>query len=78
MVGHTACDFGGMTKSTSALETPLRAQLDKLAAFEPTESPVLSLYLDMRPNENGRRTWEPFLRKVPATGSAVEYCPCSP
>ena len=53
-----------MTKSTTALETPLRGQLDKLAAFDPSDSPVLSLYLDMRPNENGGRTWEPFLRKV--------------
>src|SRR5687768_17846504 len=53
-----------MTKSTTALETPLRQQLDRLAAFEPTDFPVLSLYLDMRPNENGRRTWDVFLRKV--------------
>jgi peptide chain release factor subunit 1 len=53
-----------MTKSTTALETPLRSQLDRLAAFEPTDAPVLSLYLDMRPNENGRRTWDVFLRKV--------------
>ena len=53
-----------MTKSTTGLETPLRDQLDRLAAFEPTDSPVLSLYLDMRPNENGRRTSDPFLRKV--------------
>jgi hypothetical protein len=53
-----------MTKSTTALETPLRDQLDRLAAFEPTDLPVLTLYLDMRPNENGRRTWDPFLRKV--------------
>jgi peptide chain release factor subunit 1 len=53
-----------MTKSTTALETPLRRQLDRLVAFEPTDAPVLSLYLDMRPNENGRRTWDVFLRKV--------------
>jgi peptide chain release factor subunit 1 len=53
-----------MTKSTTALETPLRQQLDRLVAFEPTDAPVLSLYLDMRPNENGRRTWDVFLRKV--------------
>src|SRR5687768_10051070 len=53
-----------MTKSTTALETPLREQLDRLTAIQPTESPVLSLYLDMRPNDNGRRTWDPFLRKV--------------
>ena len=62
--GHVDCDFVSMTKSTTALETPLRQQLDRLAAFEPTDSPVLSLYLDMRPNENGRRTWDVFLRKV--------------
>jgi peptide chain release factor subunit 1 len=53
-----------MTKTTTALETPLRQQLDRLAAFEPIEAPVLSLYLDMRPNEHGRRTSDTFLRKA--------------
>ena len=53
-----------MTKSTTALETPLRQQLDRLAAFEPIDAPVLSLYLDMRANEHGRRTWDTFLRKT--------------
>jgi peptide chain release factor subunit 1 len=53
-----------MTKSTTSLETPLRQHLDRLAAFDPTDSPVLSLYLDMRANEHGRRTWESFLRKA--------------
>jgi peptide chain release factor subunit 1 len=53
-----------MAKTTTSLETPLRQQLDRLTAFEPTDAPVLSLYLDMRPNENGRRTWDVFLRKA--------------
>ena len=53
-----------MEKSTTALETPLRDQLDRLASFEPGEAPVLSLYLDMRPDQNGRTHHEPFLRKV--------------
>jgi peptide chain release factor subunit 1 len=53
-----------MPKSTTALETPLRQQLDRLVAFEPAEMPVLSLYLDMRPNERGRETWDSFLRKT--------------
>jgi hypothetical protein len=53
-----------MTKTTTALETPLGRQLDRLAAFEPTDAPVLSLYLDLRSNEHGRRTWETFLRKA--------------
>jgi peptide chain release factor subunit 1 len=53
-----------MAKSTSGLETPLRDQLDRLAAFEPTGVPVLSLYLDMRPNDRGRDSYDAFLRKT--------------
>lgn len=53
-----------MPKTTTSLETPLREQLDRLTAFEPGDAPVLSLYLDMRPNEHGRQTWDAFLRKV--------------
>ena len=54
-----------MAKTTSSLETPLRDQLDRLAGFEPTDAPVLSLYLDMRPDEHGSRgRYESFLRKV--------------
>jgi peptide subunit release factor 1 (eRF1) len=54
-----------MAKTTHALETPLRDQLDRLAAFEPTDAPVLSLYLDMRADEHGSRgRYEHFLRKV--------------
>jgi peptide subunit release factor 1 (eRF1) len=43
------------TKTTTALETPLRNYLDALAAFEPADAPVLSLYLDMRPDSTGSR-----------------------
>ena len=54
-----------MQKTTTALETPLREQLDRLASFEPTDFPVLSLYLDMRPDHEGRRAHaDTFLRKV--------------
>jgi peptide chain release factor subunit 1 len=52
-----------MPKTTSALETPLRAQLDRLASFEPTDLPVISLYLDMQPDQNGRRKFDTYLRK---------------
>jgi peptide chain release factor subunit 1 len=41
----------------------LHAQLDKLAAFDAGPFPVVSLYLDLRPNERGRDNFEPFLRK---------------
>ena len=54
----------GMEKSTTALETPLREQLDRLAGFAPTELPVLSLYLNMAPNEHGKDHYGPFLRKT--------------
>jgi len=41
----------------------LTVQLDRLAAFEPGPYPVVSLYLDMRPDQHGRDNFEPFLRK---------------
>jgi peptide subunit release factor 1 (eRF1) len=53
-----------MQKTTAALATPLREQLDRLAAFEPGDAPVLSLYLDMRPDEQGRHRYDTFLRKA--------------
>src|SRR5687767_5232514 len=58
--------MGGMQqKTTTALATPLQDQLDRLAAFEPTDLPVISLYLDMRPNQEGKDDQSAqFLRKV--------------
>ncbi len=53
-----------MEKTTTALATPLREQLDRLAALEPTDSPVLSLYLDLRSDQHGRDNYETFLRKA--------------
>ena len=47
-----------------ALATPLREQLDRLAAFEACESPVLSLYLDLRADQQGREHYDTFLRKA--------------
>src|SRR5688572_19867789 len=53
-----------MPKSTTGLASPLREQLDRLASFEPTSLPVLSLYLDLRPDQQGRENHGIFLRKV--------------
>ena len=53
-----------MQKTTTALETPLREQLDRLAAFEPVDAPVLSLYLDMRADDQGQRRYDTFLRRA--------------
>lgn len=41
----------------------LTEQLDKLAAFEPAPYPVVSLYLDTRPDQRGRDQYEAFTRK---------------
>ena len=41
----------------------LSAQLDRLASFEPGPFPVLSLYLNMQPDQHGRDHFEPFIRK---------------
>ena len=62
--GYIPCDGPGMQKTTAALATPLREQLDRLAAFEPVDAPVLSLYLDMRTDEQGRHRDDTFLRKA--------------
>src|SRR5687768_6738371 len=53
-----------MEKTTTALAKPLREQLDRLAAFEAVDAPVLSLYLDMRADEQGQRRYDTFLRKA--------------
>ena len=55
-----------MTLATSkrmALPEQLFTQLDQLAALESGPYPVVSLYLDMRPDNHGRDSFEPFLRK---------------
>jgi hypothetical protein len=37
--------------------------LEKLASFEPTDFPVISLYLNTGPNQHGQSTFQPFVRK---------------
>jgi peptide chain release factor subunit 1 len=41
----------------------LSAQLDRLASVDAGPFPVISLYLDLQPDEHGRDQFEPFLRK---------------
>jgi peptide subunit release factor 1 (eRF1) len=53
-----------MAKTSPALATPLREQLEKLAALEPQDAPVLSLYLNLAADQHGRDSFDPFLRKV--------------
>lgn len=37
--------------------------LDQLAAFEPSDLPVVSLYLNTQPDQRGRTNFEPYVRK---------------
>jgi peptide subunit release factor 1 (eRF1) len=53
-----------MAKTSPALATPLRDQLEKLAAVEPQQSPVLSVYLNLAADQHGRDNHDAFLRKV--------------
>jgi peptide chain release factor subunit 1 len=41
----------------------LTTQLDRLAGFDSGPFPVLSLYLNMQPDQHGRDNFDPFLRK---------------
>ena len=38
--------------------------MEVLAALEPSPFPVISLYLSLTPNQNGRENWDQFIRKV--------------
>ena len=42
---------------------PVKEQLDRLAAFEPAPYPVVSLYLNTQPGQNGRDQFHSFVRK---------------
>jgi peptide subunit release factor 1 (eRF1) len=53
-----------MAKTSPALDTPLRAQVEKLAAYEPQDMPVVSLYLNLAPDQHGRDNYDTFVRKA--------------
>lgn len=45
------------------MPSELEAKLRELSLVPPTTMPVLSVYLDARPDQHGRDNFEPFLRK---------------
>jgi peptide subunit release factor 1 (eRF1) len=53
-----------MTQSPSALDAPLAGHLRTLATFEPQGAPVVSLYLNLAPDQRGRDNYEAFCRKA--------------
>jgi peptide subunit release factor 1 (eRF1) len=51
--------------------------IERLAAFEPVPFPVLSLYLDLRPDQTGRDRYDVFVRKTLRDAQAT-YRPHTP
>ena len=49
--------------AAAAHENSPEALLERLLEFQPQSAPVVSLYLDARVNENGKRNFAPFVRK---------------
>ena len=53
-----------MADSQSPVVPLLTHRLQTLAAIEPTSLPVISLYLNLAPDQHGRDHYEAFVRKV--------------
>jgi hypothetical protein len=52
----------------------LNQLLDQLAAFTPTELPVLSLYLNAQADQHGRDSFASFVRKeLPLAPKPIRY-----
>ncbi len=61
---HIGCTLKGMSlDSAPSGPASLDALIDRLAAFEPSGFPVVSLYLNTQPDEHGREHASPFVRK---------------
>jgi peptide chain release factor subunit 1 len=53
-----------MAKTTPAVEVPLHDRLEALARHEPDGSPIISLYLDLAPDQHGRESFDVFCRRA--------------
>src|SRR4029453_2739606 len=53
-----------MAESIPATVQSLSQRMETLAALEPSPFPVISLYLSLAPNQNGRESHDQFVRKV--------------
>jgi peptide chain release factor subunit 1 len=53
-----------MAKTSPDVDTPLHDRLMALAMFEPHGVPVVSLYLNLRPDQRGRENYDVFVRKA--------------
>ena len=52
-----------MDRTAPPATTPLAEVLDRLARFEPTHLPVVSLYLNLQADQHGKDNFAPFVRK---------------
>ena len=66
-----------MDHATAAADSSIDTILDRLARFEPSPLPVISLYLNLQANQHGKANYEPFLRKEFGARSRT-YTPGSP
>lgn len=53
-----------MPKTSTASDTPLRDLVERLAAYEPQDVPVVSLYLNLSADQHGRDNYDSFVRKA--------------
>jgi peptide chain release factor subunit 1 len=52
-----------MDEQTAAPDTSIDTVLDRLARFEPSPFPVISLYLNLQADQNGKPSYTQFLKK---------------
>ena len=64
MAGTALALLDEMADPTPVTVQPLSQRMETLAALEPSPFPVISLYLSLSPNQNGRESHEAFVRKV--------------
>jgi peptide chain release factor subunit 1 len=57
-----ANEIADVTNETTETNSP-KQLLERLLSFEPTPAPVISLYIDARVDQHGKRTFFPFVRK---------------
>ena len=65
-----------MDQQAAAPESSLDTILDRLARFEPSPLPVISLYLNLQADQHGKSNYAPFLKKELAA-RARTYAPGS-
>jgi peptide subunit release factor 1 (eRF1) len=64
VAGTSIAEICSMAHASPTAASPLRRQLHTLAAFEPTDSLVVSLYLSLVPDQHGRDHHDVFCRRA--------------